>query len=148
MAAQGYVELGMLEQAHAELDRLRAATQDKPEFLECRLFLYMQEKEWAKCVDVCQKLRHSAPLAATGYLQGAYCLHELGRTDEAREVLLTGPDELRAHSLFYYNLACYEAVLGEAEQARRHLRRAFEMEPDLRETAQEDRDLRSLRDAL
>jgi predicted Zn-dependent protease len=145
MTAQGYVELGMLAEAHQELDRLRPSIQEKPEFLECRLFLYMQERRWEECARLCEQLRHSAPLAATGYLQGAYCLHELGRTAEAREVLLTGPEELRSHALFYYNLACYEAVLGEPDPARRHLRRAFQMEPTLRETARTDRDLASLR---
>jgi uncharacterized Ntn-hydrolase superfamily protein len=47
-----------------------------------------------------------------------------------------------------YNLACYESLAGRAEAAVAHARRAFELEPSLRELAARDSDLDSIRGAL
>lgn len=41
----------------------------------------------------------------------------------------------------YYNLACIHALQGQGELALSFLRRAFELEPELKTTAQSDRDL-------
>jgi hypothetical protein len=45
-----------------------------------------------------------------------------------------------------YNLACCEALTGRTEDAIGHLRTAFERRPGLRELAQDDSDLDSLRE--
>jgi tetratricopeptide (TPR) repeat protein len=45
-----------------------------------------------------------------------------------------------------YNLACAEAMLGEADAALHHLARAVELHPPFAESAREDDDFASLRD--
>jgi tetratricopeptide (TPR) repeat protein len=45
-----------------------------------------------------------------------------------------------------YNLACFEAVAGRADDATGHLARAAELEPKTAEWAEDDRDLDSLRE--
>ena len=144
-AAQGYLELGMYDDAHLELNRLSPEMLGRAEFLECRLFLYMQQRRWEDALGIAAKLRRTDPQVATGYIQAAFCLHELGRTPEARELLVSGPETLRQNALFHYNLACYEAVLGDAESALAHLKRSFTLQADLRDVAREDSDLASLK---
>lgn len=143
-AAQGYLELGMYEDAHRELNQLSPEMLGRVEFLECRLFLYMQQKRWEEALGIAAKLRRTDPHVATGYIQAAFCLHELGRTQEAKELLLNGPESLRLNPLYHYNLACYEAVLGETEAALIYLRKSFALQTDLREVARQDNDLKSL----
>jgi tetratricopeptide (TPR) repeat protein len=144
-AAQGYLELGMYEDAHRELNQLSPEMLGRAEFLECRLFLYMQQKRWEEALGIAAKLRRTDPHIATGYIQAAFCLHEMGRTQEAKELLIGGPEGLRQNSLYHYNLACYEAVLGEPESALEYLKRSFLLQPDLREVARDDSDLKCLR---
>lgn len=43
-----------------------------------------------------------------------------------------------------FNLACYEAQLGDLAAARNHLSRAFEIEPTLKLAALDDSDLEPL----
>lgn len=143
-AAQGYLELGMYDDAHAELNRLSPEMLSRAEFLECRLFLYMQQHRWEEALGIAAKLRRTDPSLATGYIQAAFCLHELARTAEAKELLLNGPESLKQNPLYHYNLACYEAVLGAPESALGYLRRSFALQSDLREVAREDNDLKSL----
>jgi tetratricopeptide (TPR) repeat protein len=45
-----------------------------------------------------------------------------------------------------YNLACYEALAGRADDALAHLSRAVELEPKVRAWARDDADLASVRD--
>jgi predicted Zn-dependent protease len=148
LAAQGYFELGMLDEAHAELDALPESVQVRPEFLECRMFLLMQQERWEDALALSSQLRKLAPGENAGYLQGAYCLHEMGRTEEARELLLNAPDQIRREALYFYNLGCYQAVLGNLDHARDLLAQSFQMDESLKKTAYEDEDLNELRDWL
>jgi Flp pilus assembly protein TadD len=72
-------------------------------------------------------------------------LFESGDYQEAKErlerVLERDPDDAG----MVYNLACAEARLGEAETALEHLRRAIELHERMRELAQDDPDLESIR---
>jgi len=50
------------------------------------------------------------------------------RTREAKQTLLNGPEALHSHAVYFYNLACYEAQLGNIEEAKRQLSIAFKMD--------------------
>lgn len=144
LAAQGYLELEMPAEALAELDSLGAKDQDREEILQLRLFVLMRGRQWSRSLGVCERLRRNYPEAATGYIHGAFCLHELGRTSEAREILLSGPPSLAREATYYYNLGCYDAVLGNLEEATASLRTSFEMDNKFREIAKYDPDLKSV----
>ena len=61
---------------------------------------------------------------------------------EAREVLLQGAAVIEGASVLVdYNLACYDCLLGDREDARRRLARVFKREPGWREQAKDDPDL-------
>jgi len=70
----------------------------------------------------------------------------LARTIE--EVLARGHLPPHDSGVVLYNLACYEALAGDTDDARRLLRTAFAHRHDLVTNAQEDPDLVSLRDEL
>jgi tetratricopeptide (TPR) repeat protein len=144
LAAQGYLELEMPAEALAELDSLAAKDQDREEILQLRLFVLMRGRQWRPALGVCERLRRNFPEAATGYIHGAFCLHELGRTSEAKEVLLSGPPNLTSEATYFYNLGCYDAVLGNLEEATASLRTSFEMDNKFREIAKYDPDLKSV----
>jgi tetratricopeptide (TPR) repeat protein len=64
--------------------------------------------------------------------------------EEGKAILESGLRDLGEHPALLYHLACMEAKLGEHEQAREHLDRAFELEPKWREQAASDSDLESV----
>ncbi|MCK9588938.1 MAG: hypothetical protein M0Q93_06180 [Terrimicrobiaceae bacterium] len=142
LAAQGYLELEMPGEALAELDSLGAKDRDREEVLQLRLFVLMHGRMWARALGVCERLRQIFPEESTGYIHGAFCLHELGRTSEARGILLSGPPSLTREATYFYNLGCYEAVLGNLDEATASLRTSFEMDNKFREIAKYDPDLK------
>ncbi|MCB1234138.1 MAG: hypothetical protein KDM91_03620 [Verrucomicrobiae bacterium] len=143
-ASQGYFELGMVEDALRELDAGSAAERAHPETLHLRIQILLSCRRWDEALDQSRQLCDLVPDSTAGYIHQAYCLHELGRTRDARETLIGGPDSLREEPVFFYNLGCYEARLGQRDAARAWLLRSFEMEPDLRHQAKGDPDLRDL----
>jgi predicted Zn-dependent protease len=146
LAAQGYSELSMHDEALAELDSLPPEVIKDTQVLELRAVILMQAKRWKLALSVSRELCIAAPEKTSGFIHTAFCLHELGRTDEARECLLGGPEALHAEPTFHYNLACYECALGHLELARMHLDRSFALDKKMRDFAKSDPDLAALRE--
>jgi Flp pilus assembly protein TadD len=138
----------MDRESMAELNAIPKAYQNRPEVLQLRLHHLMMRKSWQRALTLSRKLCRVAPDCGAGFLHAGFCLNQLGRTEEARMMLLSGPAALRCEPIYFYNLGCYEALLGRARDARRHLQISFQMDPSFREIAKNDPDLKSLRPAF
>ena len=141
LAAQGYLELGMVEEALRELSSIGRVAFDDPDIIELRLHILMQGRKWNEAIAAAEELLRMKIDALPAYIHGAFALHELGRTSEARDLLLKGPSVLREDPTFHYNIGCYEAVLGNRDAALESLRQSFAMDKNFREFAQRDPDL-------
>ena len=147
-AAQGYVELGLYNEARRVLRDLPPEGLSQPEVIELGLLCYMGEKRWSEALVAAHELCTAAPNEPGGFIHAAYCLHEMDRTAEAVDVLQGGPKTLRSKPVYYYNLGCYNARLGLVDHALRFLERSFEMDKSLRRLAKKDPDLAALRSQL
>jgi Flp pilus assembly protein TadD len=143
-AACGYAELGMFRESTAELDAIAPRLQNRPEVLQLRLQHLMRTKRWADALRVSRLLCRVAPDSGAGFLHAGFCLHQLGQTAEARQLLVTGPVALLKEPIYYYNMGCYEALLGNFHDAEENLRISFKMDASFRELAKRDPDLQSL----
>jgi len=147
-AACGYAELGMTRESVAELNAIDSGFQNRPEVLQLRLHHLMRQNRWAQALRVSQKLCRAAPECSAGFLHAGFCLHELGKTAEAKQLLLKGPAALLQEPIYYYNMGCYEALLGNVKDAQVNLRTSFKMDATFRELAKKDPDLESVRALL
>ncbi|HEV7866302.1 MAG TPA: hypothetical protein VGO90_01370 [Chthoniobacteraceae bacterium] len=145
LAAQGYCELSMFDDAIAELNSLPEEAADHSTVVELRTVILMQAKRWKAALAASRELCRTQPDKSSGFIHAAFCLHELGRTVEARDALLAGPTILRTEPTFHYNLACYECALGNLELARVHLDKSVALDKKFREFAKCDPDLAALR---
>jgi Flp pilus assembly protein TadD len=143
-AACGYAELGMTRESLAELDAIPARFQNRPEVLQLRLHHLMRKKKWTLALRVSQKLCRVAPDAGAGFLHAGFCLHQLGKTAEAKNLLITGPVALLKEPIYYYNMGCYEALLGNVHDAQANLQISFRMDSSFRDLAKRDPDLKAL----
>ena len=148
LAAQGYHELGLWREAWRELDGLAEAAQNRPDVLEMRILILINERKWREALDRSRQLATAAPGEEGGWVHSAYCLHEMGRTGEAIQALLAAPVSLREKAIFHYNFACYSCVLGQIDTAREALRRSFALDKRYRDYARSDRDLEPLHPEL
>jgi tetratricopeptide (TPR) repeat protein len=101
----------------------------------------MRSRRWDEALAACEALREGRPELSLGYIHGAFCLHELGRTAEAMALLQEGPASLLREPVYFYNLGCYHAVLGNPEEAQNCLQTSFNMDEKFREIARYDPDL-------
>lgn len=147
-AAQGYAELGMPDEAWDELQEVPADVRETRDCMHLETMILLKLKHWEEALAASRRLCDMEPGRPSGYIHGAFCLHELGRTHEARDLLLEGPDTLLKVSIYYYNLGCYEAHLGKLAEAERLVRQSFLLDENLRSVAAEDPDLEQIWPAL
>lgn len=146
LAAQGYCELGMFDDSLAEIETLPEEARRHPTTIELRLAVLMQARRWKAALDESRGLCRIEPERPSGYIHAAFCLHELGETQGARDLLLSGPETLHGEATYHYNLACYECRLGNLDLARMHLERSFQIDKKFRDYAKTDPDLDALRE--
>jgi tetratricopeptide (TPR) repeat protein len=148
VAAQGYVELGLHEEARGVLSHLPPEVHERPDVMELNVLCHMNDHRWAEALGLAQELCRIEPEEPGGFIHAAFCLHEMGRTEAALDLLASGPAALRTKPVYYYNVGCYLARLGQEEKALQLLKQSFEMDGDLRRDARKDPDLHSLRQKL
>lgn len=141
-AACGYAELGMARESIKELNAIDLASQNRPEVLQLRLHHLMRQKCWVRALTISRKLCRLVPQYSAGFLHAGFCLHELGKTAEAKKLLLKGPSALLKEPIYYYNMGCYDALLGNLRDAKMHLQTSFKMDSSFRELAKKDPDLK------
>ena len=148
LAAQGYLELGMAGEALAELDGLPAAYRRRSDVLKLRVSVALQARRWKDGLAASRRLCTAEPDDTIGFIHAAFCLHEMGRTEEARNLLLHGPSALLNEATYYYNMGCYNARLGHLEDAQNYLRMSFSLDRKLLHLAQHDPDLKEVQHLL
>lgn len=148
VAAQGYLELEMPDEALREINSLPPDVLAEEGPLQVKMAILMRLKRWAEALAICADLRRLFPEQTVGFVHGAFCLHETGRTREAKELLLSGPPSLLQEPTYHYNLGCYDAVLGNLDEAQNHLRLSFQLNEKFREIAKYDPDLKAVSELL
>lgn len=138
---RGYIELHMYDEAWAEIERLPVEKRNLPETCEMRITVRLDQNRLKEALALAAMLSSLHPENHAGFIQGAYCLHALGRTQDAIAHLQSGPDTLREEPVYFYNLACYEQALGKSQAALTWLRTSIEMDPKFRSRAVHDPDL-------
>jgi predicted Zn-dependent protease len=140
----GYLVLGMYDDANDELERLPNDLKTHPAVLSARLDLLMEMERWDDGVILGRSLFKLWPDECSFHVRTAFCLHEMKRTQDARQTLLDGPEALHSHAVFFYNLACYEAQLGNIAESKRQLSIAFKMDMNYKAESLDDPDLEPL----
>lgn len=134
-SALGWFELGLPGEALRELESLPEADRARLETLELKAVLLQQQQRWEEASATYATLCRDAQACVDRFIAWGCCLYELNRIAECREALLAAPACAREHGLWNYHLACYEALLGRTEEARRLIHRSLEIEPRLRAMA-------------
>jgi tetratricopeptide (TPR) repeat protein len=127
--------------ANEELERIDPDVRHVPEVLELRLIVYSGLEKWELMQVIAKKLAFYDPKNVQWTISWAYATRRADCIDTARRILLNALEAHPEEPVIPYNLACYAAQLGDLEEARRRLERAFQLEPNMREPALTDMDL-------
>jgi predicted Zn-dependent protease len=149
-AAEGWVGLGDFAAANNELEEISPASRAHPEVLQLRWRIYAHAAKWDACLDIATALTTMTPERRFGWIHRAHALDKLGRTQEAKDVLVSVVNDFESNSTIPYHLARYCARLGQIDQAKQWLGKALlaadgmEGVEKLRKRAMEDPDLEPL----
>ena len=124
MAAVGWMELGNLAEARAELAQVSASQQEHPDVLELRWAFAAQEAKWEEGLQAAQALLRRAPHNCNGWLHQAYALRRVpgGGLQKAWDALLPAASKFPKETMVHFNLACYACQMGNLEEARHRLK--------------------------
>ena len=142
-AAEGWLGLGCWREANDELHEITPEHIGHPSVLRIRWAVHDAGQQWDQAMEVATALTLTTPDDPTVWLLRSFALHQMKRTREARDSLAAVIPRFPEYSLMRYNLACYEAVLGNFRRACDWLRQAFHLPAgaELRADALQDRDL-------
>jgi tetratricopeptide (TPR) repeat protein len=151
-AAVGWIELGNMPEAKAELDRLSPAARTHPDALEAWWVIRAEEKDWPKGLAVANTQLEASPQSPTGWLHRAYALRRVkeGGLKAAWDALLPAFEKFPGESTIPYNLSCYACQMGQLEEARTWLQRAVKAGgiETIKRMALRDADLKPLWDEI
>ena len=140
----GYILLGMYDDAHEELESLPEELKTHPLVLEARFTLLVELERWEEAAFLGESICKLCPTKLDFHFKTAHCLHQLKRTQDAKDTLLAAPHTIRETAIYWYTLACYETQLGHQDEARDLLKQCFQIDPKFRGVALEEVDLEPL----
>ncbi|MDB6154362.1 MAG: hypothetical protein JWL90_2815 [Chthoniobacteraceae bacterium] len=143
-AADGYLYLNMPQEALEELEAIQLPEQRNPDVLLARIRVLLHMHCWSEAEALSQASGIEHPEEEEFTVQRAFALHQMQQSAVADEVLLAAPEWLRRTGILHYNLACYEARLGNLSIARQCVKTAIEINAAMKKNASIDPDLEAL----
>ncbi len=118
-AAEGWIELGLLEEARAELAELGPELRNGADGLEVQWLLFAERGHWDAAFAVAQQSVDLHPQSEGGWIHRAYAARRRpgGGLLLAQELLLPAVDRFPKSPTIPFNLACYAAQLGQLDSA-------------------------------
>ena len=125
-AAHGWLELGNIAEARAELANVANGNRNHPDVLEVRWAICAEEQKWIEGLQIARELLLHAPDRSSGWVHQAYALRRVpeGSVKKAWTALLPAFDKFPTESIIPYNLSCYACQMKQMEAARVWLKRA------------------------
>jgi Tfp pilus assembly protein PilF len=145
--AQGYLGLGMVAEAAAELAKIPANDAATTEAIAVRLAVLQEQKNWAALREAAAELVRCAPEEAAGWVTWAYATRRADTLVGAEKILLEAESHHPMDPTIQFNLGCYACQRGDLAEAKRRVDRAIALEPKFAGAAATDPDLAPLRAA-
>jgi tetratricopeptide (TPR) repeat protein len=145
--AQGYLGLGMLAEAAAELDRIPPIESLSIEVLAIRLAILQEQKNWPALSALAGDVVRRAPGEAAAWVTWAYATRRADSLEAAEKILLEAEQHHPSEPTIQFNLGCYACLRGDLAAARQRVERAVVLDKKFALAAATDPDLASLRAA-
>lgn len=143
-----YIELGMFEEAQAELEKIDPFSRHLPEILSARIPHYRALKRWDLMAIVAKKLTEWSPEMPGNFIDWACATRRVDSIHAAHAILTRAASLHPTDPTIQFNLACYEAQMGNLDRAKTHLKRATEIDAKFRLMAWKEPDLEPLWSSL
>ena len=143
--AQGYLGLGMVAEAAAELDRIPAPANEAVEVIAVRLAVLQEQGNWPALAVAAGAFVRRAPAEAAGWVTWAYAVRRADSLAAAEKILLAAERHHPKEPTIQFNLGCYACLRGDLGTARLRVDRAIALDKKFAAAAAIDPDLAALR---
>ncbi|MBM3854547.1 MAG: hypothetical protein FJ399_15590 [Verrucomicrobia bacterium] len=143
--AQGYLGLGMMAEAAAELAHLSDSEADTTEAIGVRLALLHEQEKWPEVRDLARELVQRDAADAGVWISLAYATRRVDSLAAAEIILIKAEKGFPEEPTIQFNLGCYACQRGDLKEARRRVARAIELDKKFAALAATDPDLAPLR---
>jgi len=143
--AEGYLELGMAQQALDNLGRLGGDENLGPRGLFLRGEALRELQRHEEALATLKKAAEAMPGVVDVLLSLAWCYKRTGRIDSAIGSIQRALEMEPKRALLHYNLACYLSLAGNKTQALAHLSRAFQLDSEYRALVDSEPDFDPIR---
>jgi Tfp pilus assembly protein PilF len=144
--ARGYLELGMVAEAAAELARVPPPERDRLEVLALHVAVLQEQRDWPALREAAGELTRRMPTETAAWVTWAYATRRAESLAAAENILREAERLHPDDATIQFNLGCYACQRGALEDARRHVARAIEIDGTFAAAAATDPDLAPLRD--
>jgi len=145
--AQGYLGLGMVAEAEAELQQITGAEAEQEEVIALRLAVLHEQRDWPAVRQLAAELVQRGVADAGVWVTWAYATRRADSLEAAEKILLTAEQQHPADATIQFNLGCYACQRGDLEAGRARVDRAIALDPKFKALAATDPDLEPLRAA-
>lgn len=143
--AQGYLALGLIAEAEAELAQLSETEAGTTEALAVRVSVAHEREDWPTVRDLARELVRRDSADAAVWISLAYATRRADSLLAAEMILLQAEKLFPKEATIRFNLGCYACQRGDLANARRRVREAIELDPEFKAAAATDPDLEPLR---
>ena len=146
IAAEGWMELGNLDEALFDLQRITEPSQGHFDVMQVRWHVHNKRREWQDCLHISRSMIEANPNLPQGWINHGNALFYLCRYEEAFDLLAPVLQKFPKEEAIPYNLACYKCQSGELREAKEWLERAYAVGDSqrIRQMALTDPDLQPL----
>lgn len=143
--AEGYLELGLPQQAIDALERMT----DPGTFKGYKLWLMGEalraQERYAEAAEVLEQALELSPSKIEAYLALGWCYKRTNRLNDAIATLERAREADPEQAIVHYNLACYHSLARRRTEAIDALSRALAIQPDYRDMIAAEHDFDPIR---
>lgn len=147
-AAIGWLELGNVTEAIAELEKIAPQFQSHPDVLAVQFDIHAAAGKWDAAAEIAGTLTQLEPEQPGTWISLAYATRRKtgGGIPQARAILIQAQRTFSKEQIIAYNLACYDCQLGDLEAAKAWLDKACTLGDarKIKHMARQDPDLEPL----
>ena len=144
---RGYLELGMVKEAKAELEAVPEPEARRPEVVALWVALLQATEQWRPLRKYARDLVMLDPGEAGWWIIWAYAARRASSVKAAQKVLLDAEGHHPQDGTVQFNLGCYACLLGDLSEAKARVVRAVSIDNSFLKNAMDDPDLEALRAA-
>lgn len=145
--ARGYLQLGMIREAKAELSAIPSEEATRPEVRTLWVALLQEARQWKPLRKLAGELVAEAPGEIDWWIIWAFATRRAIGIGAATEILTRAEKLHPEDATIHFNLGCYACQRGDLKEAASRVARAVLLDGGLLESARIDPDLGPLRAA-